>query len=173
MMAMRDKFVGKGGTWLSFAAVNDDNARAGAKAAFGETVRAEYNLDCDVIVSIDADPISMAPGSIANAIAFAQGRDVDSGKMSRLYVVESQFTTTGGAADHRLSVQSSNIPGFVASLAAAIDAPVAPTKDMPYRERVFAAMVSDLVAAKGREAMRPMIDDSRSMASSSELWAPS
>lgn len=153
MADLQAKFVDKGGSWLTFSAVNDDNARAGAKLAFGEVVRAEYDLNCEVIVSIDADPLSMSQGSIANSIGFAKGRDSDSGHMSRLYVVESQFTTTGGSADHRLSIRSSEIAGFVASLAEAIDSPTAPTKDMPYRERVFAAMASDLVAAKGKSVV--------------------
>jgi MoCo/4Fe-4S cofactor protein with predicted Tat translocation signal len=41
----------------------------------------------------------------------------DSGKMNRLYAVESNFTVTGAMADHRLRLQSSKIGGFLAALA--------------------------------------------------------
>ena len=90
--------------------------------------------------------------SIANSIAFAKGRDADHGKMSRLYAVESQYTTTGASADHRISVPSSKIPGFAAALAKAVAAatPGAEVdKSLPYRERILAAMAQDLVDHKG------------------------
>ena len=41
----------------------------------------------------------------------------DSGKMNRLYAVESNFSVTGAMADHRLRLQSSKIGGFLAALA--------------------------------------------------------
>ncbi|MEL7498484.1 MAG: 4Fe-4S dicluster domain-containing protein [Planctomycetota bacterium] len=160
MAGLKDEFTTRGGKWFEFAAINDDNARAGAKLAFGDSVRPVYDLNCETILAIDCDPLSMAPGSVANSIHFAQGRDADSGHMSRLYVVESQYSTTGSAADHRLSVRSGDIPGFVASLAAAIDNPVEPTKEMAYRQRVFAAMVSDLTKSKGKSVV--MVGESQS-----------
>ena len=154
MLALKKEFTDKGGKWFSFAPINDDNSRAGAKLAFGENLRAHYDLSADVVVSIDADPIQLSSGSIANAIGFAKGRDADSGKMNRLYAIESQFTHTGAAADHRLSVRSSDIAGFVGSLLAAIDGSAEATaKDQPYRTRVFNALVEDLNKAKGKSAV--------------------
>ena len=153
MAQFKSAFESSGGQWFSFAAINDDNSRAGAKLAFGQTVRANYELNCDIIVAIDADPLGNEAGGIANAIGFAKGRDVDHGHMSRLYSIESQFSSTGAAADHRMSVRSSDIPGFVAQLSAAIDNPTEPTKEMPYRKRLFNAMVSDLVKAKGKSVV--------------------
>ena len=112
MLALKKEFTDKGGNWFSFAPINDDNSRAGAKLAFGESLRVHHDLGADVVVSIDADPIQLDSGSIANSIDFAKARDVDSGKMNRLYAIESQFTHTGAAADHRLAVRSSDIAGF-------------------------------------------------------------
>ena len=37
--------------------------------------------------------------------------------MSRLYVVESSFSTTGGNADHRLRLQARSIEGYLKALA--------------------------------------------------------
>ena len=154
MLALKKEFTDKGGNWFSFAPINDDNARAGAKLAFGENLRAHHDLGAKVVVSIDADPIQLDSGSIANSIGFAKARDVDNGKMNRLYAIESQFTHTGAAADHRLAVRSSDIAGFVGSLLAAIEGDAeAPTKEQPYRNRVFNAMVEDLNGAKGESVV--------------------
>ena len=152
LMRLQQQFTSKGGNWFSFATINDDNTRAGSKLAFGEAYRANYKLDeADVIVSLDADPLgTTSTGSVANSIAFAKNRDADHKKMSRLYAVESQYTTTGAAADHRLSLRSSEVEGFVSALTDAVNKKVEPTKDMPYRERVLAAMASDLNKYRGK-----------------------
>ena len=151
LLRLQREFTGKGGKWFSFAAISDDNTRAGSKQAFGTPVRAHYKFDeAAVIVTLDADPLLMDQGSIANSISFAKSRDAESGKMSRMYSVESQYTTTGAAADHRISVPSSKIAGFAAALAAAIDGAGEVDQSLPYRERVLAAMASDLAANKGK-----------------------
>ncbi len=148
LMRLQKDFTSKGGSWFSFAAISDDSTRAGSKLAFGTSHRARYKFDeAAVIVTLDADPLLHDTGAIANSIAFAKGRDADGGHMSRLYSVESQYTTTGAAADHRISVPSSKIPGFVVALAAAIaadDGTGHVDESLPYRERVLAAMASDL-----------------------------
>src|SRR5205814_4204231 len=48
---------------------------------------------------------------------FAKQRDPDSGKMSRLYVVESTPSATGAKADHRLAMRAVDIEGFARDLA--------------------------------------------------------
>ena len=150
LLRLQREFTGRGGQWFSFAAISDDNTREGSKLAFGNPVRAHYKFDqAAIIVSLDADPLLMDQGGIANAVSFAKGRDAESGKMSRMYAVESQYTTTGAAADHRISVPSTKIAGFAASLAAAVDGAGEVDKSLPYRERVLAAMASDLAANKG------------------------
>ena len=151
LLRLQQEFEGKGGRWFSFSAISDDNTRAGTAEAFGTPVRAHYKFDqAAIIVTLDADPLLMDQGGIANAVSFAKGRDAESGKMSRLYSVESQYTTTGAAADHRISVPSTKIAGFAASLAAAIDGAGSVDKSLPYRERVLAAMASDLAANRGK-----------------------
>jgi molybdopterin-containing oxidoreductase family iron-sulfur binding subunit len=150
---MQQDVVSKGGTWVTYSSVADDNTRTGAKQAFGKPVKARYRFDkAAVIISIDADPLMLDPNAIANSILFGKGRDVDANKaMSRLYAVESQFSTTGGAADHRLSVPSSKIPSFVAALLAAVDnAGGEVDRSLPYRQRLLAAMAQDLVNNKGK-----------------------
>lgn len=152
MMRLKDEFTAKGGQWFSYSPVSDDNTREGSKLAFGRPLRAHYKLDeAKIIVSLDADILSTVGSGVANSVKFAKGRDADSKKMSRMYVVESQFTTTGAAADHRIAVRSSDIEGFAAQLAEEIgkveDGAVDPS--LPYRKKVLAAMASDLVLHKG------------------------
>ena len=153
LMRMQESFTARGGSWISYGAVSDDNTRAGAKLAFGKPVRAQYRFEkAKVIVTLDADPLFFDSGSIPNSIAFAKGRDADAKQMSRLYAVESQYSTTGGVADHRISVPSHKIAGFAAALSAAVtaaSADVTVDKSLPYRERLLAAMVQDLVTHKG------------------------
>ncbi|MGH9904819.1 MAG: molybdopterin oxidoreductase, partial [Pyrinomonadaceae bacterium] len=101
--------------------VNRDNARAGAITALGQPVNTIYHFDqADRILSLDADFLSGAPGTLRYAREFAARRRVTEGhhEMSRLYVVETTPTTTGASADHRWSVK----PGQLESLAQAISA---------------------------------------------------
>src|SRR5438034_6036188 len=87
--------------------------------AFGQPVETIYKLDgADVIVSLDADFLSAGfPGQTRYARDFAKQRDPDSGKMSRLYVVESTPSATGAKADHRLAMRAVDIEGFARDLA--------------------------------------------------------
>jgi MoCo/4Fe-4S cofactor protein with predicted Tat translocation signal len=89
--------------WHFWEPVNRDNVYAGAQMAFGQPVETTYKLDAaDVIVSLDADFLSAGfPGTARYARDFAKRRDPDSGKMSRLYVIESTPSATGAKADHR------------------------------------------------------------------------
>ena len=154
VLRMKKELEGKGAKWYTFTSVNDDSARAGAKASFGKVVQTNYKLEnAKVIITLDADIIGGTDASgIANAIGFAKSRDADHGSMSRMYSVESQFTQTGASADHRLSVRSCDMAGFLGSLSKAIDAATADAqvdKSLPYRDRVLAAMAQDFIDSPG------------------------
>lgn len=150
---MQQELAAKGASWYVFSSVNDDNARAGCAAAFGKPMRMHCDYEkAKVIVSIDADPLRHDPNELGNNIKFAAGRDADHGKMSRLYVVESQYSVTGAAADHRISVPSSKIAGFVGALSKAIAGTSAGSEvdsGLKYREKVLACMAQDLVDNNG------------------------
>src|SRR6266700_6640260 len=105
--------------WHFYEPVNRDNVYEGARMAFGQPVETIYKLDAaDVIVSLDADFLSAGfPGQTRYARDFAKQRDPDSGKMSRLYVVESTPSATGAKADHRLAMRAVDIEGFARDLA--------------------------------------------------------
>ncbi len=100
--------------WHQWEAVNRDNAFAGAEAAFGERLGVRYALDdADVIVSLDADFLSVGPGVLRHAREFSRRRKLSQGRarMNRLYVAEAEVTITGSTADHRLRLKSSDVCG--------------------------------------------------------------
>ena len=97
--------------WHVYEAANRDSYRAGSQIAFGQQVETQYKLDkAEVILSLDADFLYAGfPGFTRYAHDFAASRNPsaeNAEKMSRLYVVESTPTTTGGKADHRLTRQA-------------------------------------------------------------------
>src|SRR5262249_14065426 len=100
--------------WHFWEPVNRDNVYEGARMAFGQPVETIYDFSkADVIVSLDADFLSAGfPGTTRYARDFASRRDPDSGKMSRLYVIESTPSATGAKADHRIAVKASDIEKF-------------------------------------------------------------
>ncbi len=154
---LQKQLVEKGVSWFTFSSVDDDNTRTGAKMAFGKPLRMHCDLEkARVIVSIDADPLADHPDALNNTIRFTAGRDADHGSMSRLYAVESQYTTTGAASDHRISVPSSKIAGFVGSLSKAIESASAGgkiDKSLQYRDKVLACMAQDLVDYTGQSVI--------------------
>ncbi|MEA2748228.1 MAG: hypothetical protein QOI41_2371, partial [Myxococcales bacterium] len=105
-------------TW---AAVNDTNAREGAKLAFGQVVTAfaDYS-QAKIILSLDSDFLGTEQGSIRANRDFAAGRKLTNGAndpMSRLYVVEPTFTVTGMNADHRLRLAAQDVEPYLVQLA--------------------------------------------------------
>ena len=107
--------------WHQYEPANRDNARAGAIMAFGQPVNTIYNFNqAKRILSLDADFLAGAPGTLRYARQFAAGRRVVEGKheMSRLYVIETTPTTTGASADHRWTVRPAELINIVLTLAA-------------------------------------------------------
>jgi molybdopterin-containing oxidoreductase family iron-sulfur binding subunit len=105
-------------TW---SAVNDSNAREGAKLALGQPLVALHAYEkARVVLSLDSDFLQTETGNVRAAKAFALSRRLRSARdsMGRLYVVEPARTTTGGSADHRLRLPASEIEGYAYALAA-------------------------------------------------------
>ncbi|MGE3275976.1 MAG: TAT-variant-translocated molybdopterin oxidoreductase [Vicinamibacterales bacterium] len=143
--------------WIQWEPMPGDNAREGARRAFGQYVAPSYSLErADVIVSLDADFLaSEGPANLRYARAFASRRrvDADPDQLNRLYVVESTPTVTGGRADHRVPVKPSQIEAVARAIAARVGVPgasgQAPAGTEPYVE----AIAADLSAHRGRSAV--------------------
>ena len=92
------RLAGRNGNPLS-----RDNVSKGAALAYGQPVDLTLKLDqADVIVAIDSDLLSAAPGHLRYARDFASRRNpTRTRKMSRIYAIEPTPTLTGAIADHR------------------------------------------------------------------------
>jgi Fe-S-cluster-containing dehydrogenase component len=111
--------------WHQWEPVSRDNARNGARAAFGTPVNPIYRLeDADVILSLDADFLACGPAQSRLAREFAARRraGASGGAMSRLYVVESAMTATGARADHRKPLKAADVEAFARSVATKLGA---------------------------------------------------
>jgi len=109
--------------WAEYEPVDSSNPEAALAALAGKRLRPLYHLDrAKRILSLDADFVATEPGHLKYARDFAKGRKIlnssEAGKMNRLYAVESNFTLTGGMADHRLRAATSHMPAFAALMAA-------------------------------------------------------
>jgi Fe-S-cluster-containing dehydrogenase component len=115
-------------TWHQWDPMSRENAKAGAKLAFGRYADAQYRIDrADVIVSLDADFLCDGAAGLRYARDFAsRRRPEDAARMNRLYVVEAMPSSTGSRADHRLPMRPGSIGAVAARLAAAIGAASTP-----------------------------------------------
>src|SRR5262245_5042472 len=107
--------------WHQYEPVNRDSVRQGATLAFGTHVATRYTFEkANVVVSLDADFLSVGPGKLRYTRDFTARRKVRDRQqeMNRLYVVESTPSNTGAMADHRLPLRPAEIEAFALALAA-------------------------------------------------------
>ncbi|MBL8753435.1 MAG: TAT-variant-translocated molybdopterin oxidoreductase [Planctomycetes bacterium] len=107
-------------TW---SALHTDNELAGAQMAFGKPVDVHCDFDkADVVLALDSDFLATDGNNLHNARKWADTRReaVKGKKLSRLYVVESTYTTTGTAADHRFRTKASEIANVAFAFAKAL-----------------------------------------------------
>ncbi len=98
--------------WYAFEPVDFDIRRRSATFAYGKPVTPRYNLaKASVILSLECDFLSTEEGMERFNRDFAKSRKLtaEHTEMSRLYSVEGAMTLTGGSADHRLNVPSSQV----------------------------------------------------------------
>jgi MoCo/4Fe-4S cofactor protein with predicted Tat translocation signal len=143
-----------GAKWVQWEPINRDNARAGARAAFGQYVAPLYDLTrADVILSLDSDFLaSDGAENLYYMRQFATRRRVEESadNLNRLYVVESNHTVTGGRADNRLPLKSSHIEPFARAVASAAGVGGF-NGTAPAGSEAFAdAVAKDLTAHRGR-----------------------
>jgi MoCo/4Fe-4S cofactor protein with predicted Tat translocation signal len=112
-------------SWAWWAPTEQLAAAEGARIAFGTPMREQLNLSketVNVIVSLDRDFLYHESDELPNSRGFSRSREVwaPTDTMSRLYVIESGFSITGGQADHRLPLAPSRIAAATIELAKAI-----------------------------------------------------
>jgi molybdopterin-containing oxidoreductase family iron-sulfur binding subunit len=101
----------------AWQALNQDHAMKGAELAFGTPMAAHYDYGkADVVVSLDCDFLATEGDNIKSASQWG-ARRAQAQNPNRLYAVESIFSTTGGAADHRFRTKSGEIAGVAFAIA--------------------------------------------------------
>ena len=150
---------------VAYQSIYNRNATKGIAAAGGGKASATYRLDkANIIVSIDADLFGSEANAVVNARQFAMNRSPNSGNMSRLYCIESQYSSTGSSADVRYALQSSQMAAFLQRLEAIIDggeAAQAVAGEQPFNEldvsqrsdRLLQTLAADLLANKGKSVI--------------------
>jgi molybdopterin-containing oxidoreductase family iron-sulfur binding subunit len=104
--------------WHQWEPISRDAVRAGAKLAYGRPVEIVPHLDAaDVVVALDSDLISSAPGHVRFARDLASRRNPTRGPMSRIYALEPTPSLIGVTADHRISAAPGDIVRMTAVLA--------------------------------------------------------
>lgn len=127
-----------------------------------------YELDkAEVVLALDSDCLGFEGDGVRNARLFMSRRRMTSEQshMNRLYAVEPAFTTTGGTADNRLSLRSSQMGEFLLILAselgrlgvqipAAVEAKArAVGRGGVSYAKWIAALASDLANNRGKSAV--------------------
>ncbi len=115
--------------WTEYEALSNDQAIEGARLAFGQPLQAHHHFDrADVVVSLDCDFLGLDEQDVTYARDFARRRRVSSPRdsMNRLYVVESQYSVTGAAADHRFRMRVGEVGDFAQELLTAMAGDVPP-----------------------------------------------
>ncbi len=105
--------------WVEYTPVAQDRAAAGLGArALPDYAKARR------VLSLDRDFLGSHDATVEDTRAYASARRADTAeeaeKMTRLYVVESVFSLTGAAADHRLRAATSHISGLALLFAAEV-----------------------------------------------------
>jgi len=141
--------------WITYSATGDDPVRLGMQQAFGRPLRPRYDLGAaEVILSLDSDFLDGRHRDfLHNTQSFADGRRLEGpeDEMSRLYAVESRYSTTGGSADHRLRMEARRIRAFAAAIGAELGVGAAPDANWTEKQQVYVREIArDLQAAGDR-----------------------
>jgi molybdopterin-containing oxidoreductase family iron-sulfur binding subunit len=140
--------------WRVYEPVSRDHARQGAVAAFGQDVQPLYQFaNADVVVALDADFLCQGGGAVRYARDFMARRGAE-GQVAgnRLYAIETSYTPTGAAADHRLPLRPSQIEQFAQGLAdrLGVSGATTPTAAAGIDEKWLSAIADDLAAHRGK-----------------------
>jgi len=152
--------------WVQYDPAGYDNAREGARLAFGDYADTQYNFEnADLVVTLDSDFMVEGPSAVRYSKAFAARRRVKSAEaqINRLYTIESTPTHSGTLADHRLLLKPSLIEAFARALAAELGiagAGAQPNPALAKHDAFLKALAADLKQAAGRSVVVAGVDSS-------------
>jgi MoCo/4Fe-4S cofactor protein with predicted Tat translocation signal len=127
--SLRNSLKAKGFAWYTYESVSDDSQRSALKAVFAEAVRPLYDFSkTTTVLSLDADFLATDGPSLGYAKQWADTRRIDSSataQLSRLYVVESNYSLTGSNADHRIRAAFADVENFAWAVASKLASAIA------------------------------------------------
>jgi molybdopterin-containing oxidoreductase family iron-sulfur binding subunit len=131
--------------WHQWDGMPRDAPRRAAILAYGRPVEIVPRIGAaDVVLALESDLLSSAPGYLAHARAFAERRNpARTARMSRIYAAEATPTLIGAVADHRLPAHPERLHALVQALAATVLGQTPPQGE-------FAPLIADLTGAHGR-----------------------
>jgi len=133
--------------WHQWESVSRDTVRRGAELAYGRALDPLPQVaSADVILALDSDLISGAPGYLRHARDFASRRNPVRARMSRVYAAEPVPSLIGMAADHRFIAGPREMHAAVTALAAVVLDGASPAAGPPW----VPAVAADLKAAGPR-----------------------
>ncbi|MEO8573643.1 MAG: TAT-variant-translocated molybdopterin oxidoreductase [Pyrinomonadaceae bacterium] len=141
--------------WYQYEPLNNDNAIAGARMAFGSPVQTIYKYDlADRILTLDKDIFSDFNVRYKKDYSKKKNLRGDNKEINRLYSIETTMTLTGAKADHRIAVKPSQMAEIAKAVAAALGVAGASST---YGENAqwISAMAKDLQAFRGRSIVVP------------------
>jgi len=105
--------------WIEVDPVGMDEVAEGQKESYGTRIVPHYSFDkADVVVSFSADFLGTWGGPVENANLWSKTRKLEKpgDELSKLYVFESNLSTTGASADERFPI----VPGTEVAVAMAV-----------------------------------------------------
>ncbi|MEM1271590.1 MAG: TAT-variant-translocated molybdopterin oxidoreductase, partial [Bacteroidota bacterium] len=147
-----------GTMWVNWDAAGADNRSMGNQIAFGQPYRTVHRFSrAEVILALESDFLDGAnPNSLWEGSEYSESRRIvtPEDSMSRLYMVESAYSLTGGMADHRLRLRPSQIGAFAAALAARLGVAEATPAAQQFAEHPWVdVLAEDLQSARGRSVV--------------------
>ncbi len=141
--------------WYQYEPVNNDNAIAGARLAFGSPVQTIYKYDlADRILTLDKDIFSDFNVRYKKDYSKKKNLRGENREINRLYAIETTMTLTGAKADHRLAIKPSQMPEIAKAIATALGV-AGSSSTYTGNAQWIAAMVKDLQAHRGTSIVVP------------------
>jgi molybdopterin-containing oxidoreductase family iron-sulfur binding subunit len=184
VQALVEKFLTRypKAAWVQYEPVTQDGVRKATQAAFGKALNPVYDFKtADVILSLDADFLTVGPAAVRYAADFGHRRTVSTVEameeieaktkkhehdpkvlakaatdhLNRLYVVEAMTTSTGAISDHRLPLKPSELEAFARALAAELKVDgVTAGGDLPDLAKTWIKpLAADLLKNKGKSVV--------------------
>jgi molybdopterin-containing oxidoreductase family iron-sulfur binding subunit len=140
--------------WHQYEPIHRDAAREGSVLAFGSPHEVRYAFErAEVVLLLDADVVTEAPGRVAYARDL-MGPRARGAAGNRIYALESGPTSSGAVADHRFPLRASEMGAFLQDVAVALGVPGA-ARGGSRLEGKAEIVAEDLKAAGGKAAVVP------------------